>query len=148
MIDRRECLQLLGLSAAAWLTSACVRDGEEPTSSVEENATAGDGGALVILYDTYAQALYFDGTYGPFTGTIRAVDMAAGADRTYDFWHGHDGVLHRFTLTARDFESLRAKKRVTLVTTTVADHQHQLFVDPVDVRWRVSGAAPYSYVGT
>jgi hypothetical protein len=138
MLDRRECLQLLGLSAAALLTSACARQTEEATS-VEANETAADGGAIVILYDTYAQALYFDGTYGPFTGDIEAVDMAAGTDKTYDFWHGHEGVLHRFTLTAQHFADLRAKKRVNLLTTVVDDHQHQLFVDPVDPQWRVPG---------
>jgi hypothetical protein len=129
-------------------TSSAVADGSDGRGSTPDDA--GDADAhpttIVVLYDTYAQALYFDGTYGPTTGTIRAVDVRdhvlAGTDQTYDFWHGHNGVLHQFTLTAANFADLVKKKRVNLVTTVVDGHQHDLFVDPVDLTWRVPGAPP------
>lgn len=115
--------------------------GETGAADAHADADA-EAGAIVILYDTYAQALYFDGTYGPTTGIIRAVDMGAGVDKVYEFWHGHNGIQHRFTLTAAHFATLRQKKRVNLLTTVVDDHQHQLFVDPVGATWRVPGAPP------
>ncbi len=96
---------------------------------------------IVTLHDTYAQALYFDGTYGPTTGVIRVADMVAGVERTLEFWHGHGGLNHAFTILPTDFEALRRGERVTLITTEVDSHQHMLFIDPVDSRWRVEGAA-------
>lgn len=96
---------------------------------------------IVTLHDTHAQALYFDGTYGPTTGVIRVADMVAGAELTLEFWHGHGGMNHSFTIGAADFEALRRGERVTLITTEVDSHQHMLFIDPVDPRWRVAGAS-------
>lgn len=96
----------------------------------------------VTLYDTYAVALYFDGTLGPKTGIIEVADVALGKALTLDFWHGHGGILHRFTLVPDDFEKLKAKQKVTTKTTIVEGHQHELFVDPVDPKWRVPGAQP------
>jgi hypothetical protein len=133
-----------GGDADAGVVEAAADADTSDATDAHDAADAHDATAFVILYDTYAQALYFDGTYGPTTGTIRAVDMGAGADKTYDFWHGHNGVLHRFTLTAAHFADLRKKKRVNLMTTVVEDHQHALFVDPVDLQWRVPGAMPVS----
>lgn len=139
-IDRRS---LLGLAGGLALVAIGCSDADEESSSASAFASA-DAGALVLLYDTYAQALYLDGTYGPTTGVIRAVDMGVGADKRYDFWHGHGGIRHRFTVTAAHFAELRRKTRVSITTTIVEGHQHTLFIDPVDPRWRVPGATPIS----
>ena len=99
---------------------------------------------IVTLHDTHAQALYFDGTYGPTTGIIRVADMVSGVARTMEFWHGHGGLQHAFTIEPADFEALLRGERVTLITTEVDSHQHMLFIDPVDPRWRVDGAVDQS----
>jgi hypothetical protein len=160
LIDRRSALKLAGFSVLGVIASACsgrASDEESFEASslpLEQDAGAGAGDAsaadagdagdgeapFVILYDTYAQALYLDGSYGPKTGIIKVADIAAGADKLYDFWHGHGGRLHRFTLTAAHFGELKKKKRAIVTTTVVDNHQHTLFVDPVDLRWRVPGA--------
>lgn len=148
LIDRRSALRLAGYSALGWVAAACASSADDSESTearslpLEQDAgDAGDAEApYVVLYDTYAQALYLDGSYGPTTGIIRAIDIAAGTDKVYDFWHGHGGRLHRFTLTIAHFADLKKKKRVTVMTSVVENHQHTLFVDPVDLRWRVPGA--------
>jgi hypothetical protein len=95
---------------------------------------------VVKMHDTYAQALYFDGTNGPLTGTITTAMVIAGSAITIDFWHGHNGVLHRYTLGPQHFADLKQGKRVTLDTTVVDGHSHMLFVDPKDEGYRVPGA--------
>jgi hypothetical protein len=146
---RRAWLELAGTAALGWIATraiGCVADpapeeAEATSLPLEAGVEAGsEAGAYVILHDTYAQALYLDGTYGPKTGIIRAADIAAGVEKVYDFWHGHGGRLHRFTLGAAHFAALKQKKRVTLATTIVDGHQHTLFVDPNDARWRVPGS--------
>jgi hypothetical protein len=66
--------------------------------------------------------------------------VIAGTTLTLDFWHGHGGVPHRFTLEAQHFERLKAGEKVTLGTTTVDGHAHTLFIDPKDEDYRVAGA--------
>lgn len=98
------------------------------------------GARTVVLHDTHAQALYFDGTYGPTTGVITVDQIVAGAALELTFWHGHGGVDHRFDVSPADLAALAHGDRVTLMTTEVEGHAHMLFVDPMDERWRVSGA--------
>ncbi len=98
----------------------------------------------VILYDVYAMALYFDGGLGPRTGTIRVSDVAAAVTLPKDFWHGHGGQLHRFTVLPEHFTKLKRRERVMIQTTEVDGHSHMLFIDPVDPQWRVEGAQPQS----
>lgn len=95
---------------------------------------------LVKMHDTYAQALYLDGSLGPLTGIVTVASVIAGATVTMDFWHGHGGQLHRFTLEPAHFDKLKQGERVTVGTTTVEGHAHTLFVDPRDERYRVEGA--------
>jgi hypothetical protein len=92
------------------------------------------------MHDTEAQALYLDGSYGPLTGTIRVSDVTAGAAITLDFWHGHGGQQHRFTLTPAMLDDLKAGKKITVGTTMVDNHAHTLFIDPKDERYRTPGA--------
>jgi hypothetical protein len=131
-----------GASDAHPPTTSDAQSQADAAAIVDAHGGDADATAFVVLYDTYAQALYLDGTYGPKTGIIRVVDIAAGSDKVYDFWHGHGGQLHRFTLTAVHFATLKQKKRVSVTTTIVDSHQHTLFVDPVDPMWRVPGAQP------
>jgi hypothetical protein len=95
---------------------------------------------VIKMHDTYAQALYLDGSLGPLTGVVTTAHVMAGTTVTMDFWHGHGGVLHRFTLDASHFEALKRGERVTVGTTMVEGHAHTLFVDPRDERYRVEGA--------
>jgi hypothetical protein len=92
------------------------------------------------MHDTEAQALYLDGSYGPLTGTITVASVVAGTTLTLDFWHGHGGQQHRFTLTPAMFADLKAGKKVTVGTSTVDGHAHTLFIDPKDERYRTPGA--------
>lgn len=95
---------------------------------------------VVAMHDTYAQALYLDGTLGPLTGIVTTAHVIAGVLITMDFWHGHGGVPHRFTLDPTHFDALKRGERITITTTTVEGHAHTLFVDPRDERYRVEGA--------
>jgi hypothetical protein len=97
---------------------------------------------LALVYDTYAQALYFDGSHGPLTGTITAAMVADGVAVELAFWHGHGGVQHKFHLLPEHFDTLKRGRRVTLETTTVDAHRHQLFIDPTLPRYRVPGSQP------
>lgn len=96
----------------------------------------------VTLYDTYAQALYFDGTMGPKTGIVKVDYILADRPVVIEFWHGHGGSQHRYILTPAHFHDLKQLKRVYLYTDEVANHKHKLFIDPTDPRWRVPGAQP------
>jgi hypothetical protein len=93
-------------------------------------------------YDLYAMALYMDGSLGPQTGTITAQFMTADQETTFDFWHGHNGVMHRWTVTRDHIRQLLAGQRVMITTTIVEDHNHDLFIDPADPQWRLPGAQP------
>lgn len=96
--------------------------------------------AVVKMHDTYAQALYLDGTNGPLTGVVEVAYVMAGTAITLDFWHGHGGQQHRFTIEPSHFAALKNGERVTIGTTTVEGHEHTLFVDPLDEDYRVPGA--------
>jgi len=117
--------------------------GSRPVDAGRSPTDAGppriDGGCpdsrVVTLHDTHAQALYFDGGYGPTTGVITVDQMVAGARVELEFWHGHGGVSHRFALEPSDLDALTRGERVTVSTTEVDGHSHMLFVDPVDPRW-------------
>ncbi len=120
-------------------------DGDQPdagnTGPVDTNGGVDAcAQAVVKMHDTYAQALYLDGTNGPLTGVVEVSYVAAGAAITLDFWHGHGGQLHRFTIEPSHFEALKQGERVTIGTTTVDGHEHTLFVDPLDEDYRVPGA--------
>ena len=118
----------------------------QPDASMPPSEQAHDAGVdacmspTVKMHDTYAQALYFDGTKGPLTGTITVGHVIAGAMITFDFWHGHGNQLHRFTLMPSHFAQLKKGEKITVTTTTVDGHQHNLFIDPRDEAYRVPNA--------
>jgi hypothetical protein len=150
---RRELLWFLGGNVVA-ATIGCSADGDDaPAGDAaiqgggdDASSATADAGTdacvqkTVTMHDTYAQALYLDGTKGPLTGVIHVAYVIAGTSITFDFWHGHGGVLHRYTLEATHFEKLKQGMRVTLGTTTVDGHAHTLFIDPLDESYRVPGA--------
>jgi hypothetical protein len=155
-MQRRAALQLLGFGTGVGVVATLINcdAGAGPTSSdpSEPDAATTPGDAApsttpdactqryVQMHDTNAQALYLDGSLGPLTGVIRVQYVLAGTAITLDFWHGHGGQQHRFTLTPAHFEQLKAGQRVTLGTTTVDNHAHTLFIDPLDEDYRVRGA--------
>ncbi|HEY5928200.1 MAG TPA: hypothetical protein VIV11_41215 [Kofleriaceae bacterium] len=95
---------------------------------------------VVKMHDTHAQALYLDGMLGPLTGIVSVAHVISSAAITMDFWHGHGGQVHRFTLQPTHFDALKRGERITVGTTTVDGHAHTLFIDPKDERYRVEGA--------
>jgi hypothetical protein len=103
---------------------------------------AANDDCTVTMYDMRAIALYYDGTQGPDTGVI-SVDYVLAAEQVdLDFWHGHGGQLHAFSVLPEHFEQLKAGERVYIETTEVQSHAHMLFIDPVDPDYRVPGAEP------
>lgn len=107
-----------------------------------KNILAEDAEDYVILYDTYAMALYMDGGLGPKTGIIKVDYILENKPITFTFWHGHSGRNHEFTLLPEHFEELKAKRKIVIETTEVDGHTHRLFVDPTNPKWRVPGALP------
>ena len=154
---RREALGFIGLGTGIGVTAlliGCDADAGPSDPGVEPDAPPRDGvdaapttmppdacvGATVLMHDTNAQALYLDGSLGPLTGVIKVSDVVAGTQLTLDFWHGHGGTPHRFTLTPQHFEQLEQGHKITLGTTMVDGHAHTLFIDPKDEKYRVPGA--------
>ena len=148
---RREFIFTFGAGVVSCIAGC---EGGEESSVPVADAAEGSGGdppiidgsidacvqKLVKMHDTYAQALYLDGGSGPLTGIVTVAHVIANATITMDFWHGHGGQLHRFTLEPVHFDALKRGERVTVGTTTVEGHAHTLFVDPREERYRVEGA--------
>lgn len=158
-IERRSFLRISAIGTAGLLIG-CGDDGGDPGPDAQSGAdgsSSSDGAVAdapsgadaaavcddtVIMYDMNAQALYFDGTYGPLTGVILVDYIVAGASVTLDFWHGHGGNIHRFTLEPEHYQQLKDGLKVTIETSVVDDHTHLLFIDPNDPSYRVDGAQP------
>jgi hypothetical protein len=144
MIKRREFLWLVGGSLVACTASEPIErsPGPDANNAPPPDATVPDTciPAVVAMHDTYAQALYLDNSLGPLTGVIEVAFVLAGTAITLDFWHGHGGQQHRYTLLPEHFDALKRGERVTLGTSTVDNHAHTLFIDPRDESYRVRGA--------
>jgi len=159
---RRRFIKLV-VGTAALTAAGCATklgDGGEPdpgadaSSSSPDASSASDGAPApvdastgcdaqtVLVYDTYAQALYLDGTYGPLTGVITGESVRDGVELELEFWHGHGGMNHRFTVTPAHFAALARGEKITIETTEVEDHMHTLFVDPADLEYRVPDSEP------
>ncbi len=135
-MNRREFLLKAALTGGGIALFGCGKD-----STFTARAVLGERGS-VTLYDTYAQALYMDGSQGPKTGTIKVDYIVANQPVVLEFWHGHGGKSHMFTLTQAHYDDLKKLKRVYVTTSVVDGHTHKLFIDPVDTKWRVPGAKP------
>lgn len=139
-MNRREFLLKAALTGGGLALFGC---GKEDGSGFTAKGAIGERGT-VTLYDTYAQALYMDGGMGPKTGTIKVDYILAYQPVVLEFWHGHGGRNHKFTLTQAHYDDLKKLKRVYVTTDSVDGHTHKLFIDPVDTKWRVPGAKPVS----
>ncbi len=134
-MQRRDFLKATAAGGTVLWIGCQLETDELATSTAESEGT-------VTLYDSYAQALYYDGTEGPKTGTITVELILAGVATSFDFWHGHGGKKHRFEITVEQWAELKTGARVYIQTTEVDGHSHKLFVDPVDPKYRVPGAMP------
>ncbi len=119
-------------------------DGDDPGNNPGDDTDPGEEEPVeyVTMYDTYAMALYFGGELGPKTGEVLVDYVIANEVVNKDFWHGHGGKQHKFQLLPEHFEQLKQGKKVTIETTEVDGHTHNLFIDPNDPKWRMPGAQP------
>jgi len=139
MMDRRDfILRAAGLGAALGL-GGC---GSEPGLPFGVPRLVGTQPDEVMLYDLYAMALYMDGGLGPRTGIIKVEYVLADKPVELEFWHGHGGKSHFFTVKPEHFAEMKRLRKVTLQTTEIASHSHKLFIDTSDPKWRVPGAKP------
>ena len=134
-MNRRDFVLRAVASAGGILLFGCGRDADSPNRPFLREGS-------VTLYDTYAQALYMDGGMGPKTGIIKVDYILANQPVVLEFWHGHGGKNHKFTLTELHYEEIKKLKRVYVETTLVDGHKHKLFIDPADPKWRVPGSKP------
>ena len=128
---------LAGFSVLGFVS--CGRSESTASSSLSDGV---EGVDFVTLYDTYAMALYFDGTMGPKTGVIKVDYILNNEDLDFEFWHGHGGKQHHFVLTKQNIADIKSLKRTSITTTEVDRHSHKLFIDPRDPKYRVPGAKP------
>ncbi len=70
-----------------------------------------------------------DGTFSSMP-CISEDDVAAGEAKTYEFWHGHGGKNHKFTVDSESFAKLKAGESVEIYTDVVTGHRHALKIDP------------------
>lgn len=138
VLEGGASLWVMGVAGACGKESATEKSEARARLFFEDGTPRGE----VIMYDTYAMALYMDGGLGPKTGTIKVDYILANESVTLDFWHGHGGRVHKFTLTPEHFSEMKKLKKVTLETTVVDSHKHKLFIDFGDSKWRVPGAKP------
>jgi hypothetical protein len=69
-----------------------------------------------------------DGTTHGMPCIAKSVIMK-GEEIKYDFWHGHDRELHRFTLKIEDLAELKAGKSIEIFTAVVDRHKHAVKID-------------------
>jgi hypothetical protein len=69
-----------------------------------------------------------DGTTHGMPCITKAI-IIKGEEIKYDFWHGHDRELHRFTLRAEDLAELKAGKSIEIFTAVVERHKHAVKID-------------------
>ncbi len=138
MLDRRVFIKnslLVGIGLIIPKRFLVAEQGEISEASAPDED-------FVILYDTYAMALYMDGSLGPKTGILKVDYILENKALKFKFWHGHGGKDHEFVLLQEHYAELKKLKRIYLETTIVDGHKHKLFIDPVEAKWRVPGALP------
>jgi len=55
--------------------------------------------------------------------------IARGEEVKYNFWHGHNRELHRFTLTSEDLAQMKDGKSIEVFTAVVDGHKHAVKID-------------------
>ena len=146
-MDRREFFRHIVEGGTGFLVfglAGCGTDTRPRTApgALARLANRLEGESRKVMYDTNAMALYMGGGLGPKTGIIKVEYLLANQPVEFEFWHGHDGVNHAFTLLPEHIKELKQLKKVTLETTEVGNHTHKLFIDFSDPRWRVANAEP------
>ena len=136
-MNRREFVLSIVQAAALGTLWGCGKDSS--SESGVRTATLRDE---IMMYDTNATALYYDGGLGPKTGVIKVDYILKNEPITLPFWHGHGGKNHMFTLLPEHYEQFKKLKKVYVETTVVESHSHKLFIDFSDPKWRVPGAKP------
>lgn len=69
-----------------------------------------------------------DGTTHGMPCITKAI-IAKGEEAKYDFWHGHNRELHRFTLSVEDLATLKSGKSIEVFTAVVDRHKHAVKID-------------------
>ena len=138
-MNRREFVWSILQAATLGTLWGCGKASHSESESTSPIATLRDE---IMMYDTNAMALYYDGGLGPKTGVIKVDYLLKNEPITLPFWHGHGGVNHKFTLLPEHYEQFKKLKKVYVETTVVESHKHKLFIDFSDPKWRVPGAKP------
>lgn len=60
---------------------------------------------------------------------ISQEDLEAGETKFYEFWHGHSGRNHSFTITAEQFSELKNGKTLEVYTDVVDSHRHAVRIN-------------------
>lgn len=130
---------LFAVLASITFLASCVKPfgGGNSSSTVKD-----DQPAAVTEKEGYSTFAYYegiraDGKRSPSRNDGTGLKMpcitkeviAAGQEVSYDFWHGHSGELHRFTLTVEDLQTLKDEKSIEVFTAIVDGHKHAVKVD-------------------
>lgn len=129
-----SCQMTTGKNHTASLTKA-----SDTTQQLEENEQLPTEASLKEGYQSFAfyegikedgkrSLTRNDGTTHGMPCISKAV-IQKGEEIKYDFWHGHNRELHRFTLTAENLEQLRSGKSIEVFTAVVDRHKHAVKVD-------------------
>lgn len=108
-------------------SSSMVKD-DQPAIAAEKEGYSTFAYYEGIRADGKRSASRTDGT-GLKMPCITKEVIAAGQEVSYDFWHGHSGELHRFTLTVEDLQTLKEEKSIEVFTAIVDGHKHAVKVD-------------------
>jgi hypothetical protein len=137
-MDRRYVIKLVASAplaiAGASLIGGCSTDEEitsnlADTSAVDEPAYKSFGYYQGLGPNESRSSSRSDGTYHQMP-CITLRDVARGATKEYQFWHGHGGGSHKFTVTAENFAELREGKIVEIFTNIIDGHRHALRISP------------------
>jgi hypothetical protein len=60
-------------------------------------------------------------------------EIEAVEDRVYEFWHGHGGTKHHFTVKADDFLRLKHGEAIEIYSDMVESHRHAIGIDPKNI---------------
>ena len=136
-------IQVAALASIA-LFASCVKPfgGENSSSSFKDDQPAEENDAASATKEGYSTFAYYEGIRADGKRSASRNDgtglkmpcitkevIAAGQEVSYDFWHGHSGELHRFTLKVEDLEQLKQETSIEVFTAIVDGHKHAVKVD-------------------
>jgi hypothetical protein len=142
----RRSIQVAALASITFFAS-CVKPfgGGNSSSSFKDDqqtAESSENGATSASKEGYSTFAYYEGIRADGKRSASRNDgtglkmpcitkevIAAGQEVSYDFWHGHSGELHRFTLKVEDLEQLKQETSIEIFTAIVDGHKHAVKVD-------------------